>query len=92
MVCGYLFDLCEATYYELLSTHDFETELLAGKPEFVENNDFIDKLYNKSNPSTFPPTFRVLVFSDFEIDMSYVTNSSISQDGCHGNTTMSEAD
>lgn len=86
MVCGYLFDLCETSHYELLSTKAYQNITLIDKPELVANNSFLDMLYQKSNPSTFPPTFRVLFFSDFEIDMQYVTNSSISG-GCHGNTT-----
>ena len=91
MVCGYLFDLCEATYYELLSTQQFQEELFASKPELVANNSFIDGLYSKSNPALSPSVFRVLFLSDIEIDMDYQTNSSISL-GCHGNITDSLVD
>lgn len=91
MVCGYIFDLCEETRYELLTTSEFQDEILSTKPSFVRNNSFIDDIYSKSNPSTLPPTFRVLFFSDFEIDMDYATNSSVSL-GCHGNKTDSTID
>ena len=91
MVCGYLFDFCAETYYEMLTTKDFEELILADKPEIAANNSFIDHLYSLSNPSTNYPFFRVLFFSDFEIDMNYTTNSSISE-GCHGNATESLVD
>lgn len=77
-VCGFTFDLCATNYYTELTTEDYRSSKLTGKPNDINtvNNAYLDSLYTLSNPKLNPPTFRILWMSDLDIDLNYKVGSS----------------
>lgn len=73
--CGYLFDLCTSNYYTELTTLDYETStiVMSEKPADTLDNNFLDTLYSRN---VLSPPFKILWFSDIDIDMNYVYESS----------------
>lgn len=78
-LCGYLFDLCrEGDVVNPLVLESFEEwrDLkLADKPESISDNSHLHSLYEISNPSTSPSTFKILFLSDLDIDANYISGS-----------------
>ena len=46
-VCGEFMQLCSSPVYVELNADDYVKKILAGKPEKIKNNDYINGLYKK---------------------------------------------
>lgn len=94
-LCGYLFNICETNYYTELKTVDYELSPveITSKPSTTLDNSFLDSLYSK--PS-FSADFKLLWFSDIDIDLNYVYESSVNCNDascCHAqNIPVNELD
>lgn len=78
-VCGYIFTFCttkESDTYTQMFTKDWIDQKLAAKPATDSTNDFLDKIYDASNPSSNPPTFKILWMTDLNLDANYACGSS----------------
>ena len=80
MVCGYWFDLCRTNFYQALETSDWYDAVYENNPESADvkeqnkNNNFYDELYAKEQLGA---PFKILWFSDLNLDLNYVYESSI---------------
>lgn len=72
-----MFPVCEegesvSRVYHELKVDDYVKEILADKPEFLKNDDFIDNLYKYIEENeTNPPTYKIMQISDWHVDFRY---------------------
>jgi hypothetical protein len=69
---------------------EFYNNTVRLKPALYNSNDILDKLYDQSNPSLSPPTFRILFMTDIELDLNYAPLTSsvncFDDSCCHSDT------
>jgi hypothetical protein len=44
-VCHYAFPICDEKKFEEILIEDFTSDVLRDKPEYIKDDDFLDKLY-----------------------------------------------
>lgn len=51
---------------------EYVNEILSDKPDFIQNDDFLDKLYELIDEKEVdPPTYNLMQFSDWHVDFRY---------------------
>lgn len=73
-MCIEILPFCLHSDYKVLLAEDFAERVLADKPEFIEDNNFVNSLYaqikNKSRK-----TIKAVQFTDLHVDFDYAVGS-----------------
>ncbi|CDW80649.1 saposin b domain-containing protein [Stylonychia lemnae] len=78
-LCTDALNICEQKYFELLDPNDFTGKMLADKPNVIQNDDFMNNLYetiNNDSNKNLRPTFKAVHFTDVHTDFYYVSGAS----------------
>lgn len=78
--CEVLVPICQESQFEVLKVEDYTNRILSDKPESIQNNDFIDKLYQKieddKKNGIARETMLMYHFSDLHWNMKYEAGTS----------------
>lgn len=83
-VCNELLGFCNKPSIETLEVSDFQTRVLADKPAEIQNDDYINKMYESvyNDPNRASrETLQILHISDIHVDMLYKNGSNADCDG-----------
>jgi hypothetical protein len=78
-MCTNVLGQCASTdsHYQTLDPEDYVTKMLADKPAFLANDDFIDNLYKEiANDPKQRPTMKFVHFTDIHMDLLYRVGAS----------------
>jgi len=71
-MCNELLGLCAKPVIETYEIEDFTARVLADKPELIQNDDYLNKLYAEIYADPNPrPTLTFLHLSDLHLDVEY---------------------
>ena len=71
--CEVEFDYCNFQNYKKLEPHTYSERVLATKPAFLANDDFIDNMYKEiAFDKNERETISIIQFTDLHIDLDYV--------------------
>lgn len=82
-LCANVLNYCQTEFVEM-SQADFVTRVLANKPAFLQENDFVQKLYDGIKGQSGRKTFKAVHFSDAHVDLQYTpgTNANCNMPLC----------
>ena len=71
--------MCESRSFATLDAYDDIERILAEKPEYLKNDDFLDNLYLELAEQSLErrPTISLIQFTDVHLDLDYVVGSNI---------------
>jgi len=72
-VCTRTLGFCKNTKYKYLDTNVFKKRVLSDKPDFIKDNDYVNKQYEKIRNDTKPrKTIKVMHMTDIHVDLEYL--------------------
>lgn len=85
-ICSHLLNVCPDHKLTKLRADDFVSRVLANKPVSIQDDDYLDTLYESFRGQTGRDTYTILHIADWHIDLEYEEGASITCDEivcCH---------
>jgi len=75
-ICGEFLGVCNHPKYETETVADYQARVLAFKPAIIQNDDYVNKLYDKIYADPNPrPTIKMVHISDPHYDDEYAVGT-----------------
>ena len=71
-MCARAFGFCSKPHFKYLDNQEYIARILSDKPDFIKNNDYVDKQYEAIRNDTKPrKTLKFMHVTDIHVDLEY---------------------